>query len=107
MKPAIESVAAQLLVQGLDVQTKFEPGHMELLVDHGEQQVFTYQVIMRGYLTPSFAAQRFRNQRYYRAEVHLYEGGQDYELFGYSRQQIINDIIDQYERHLQFLHLTR
>jgi len=39
--------------------------------------------------------------------VHLYEGGQDYELFGYSRQQIINDIIDQYERHLQFLHLTR
>lgn len=48
-----------------------------------------------------------RNQRYYRAEVHLYEGGQDYELVGYSRQQIINDIIDQYERHLQFLHLTR
>ncbi|MGE8263869.1 MAG: BCCT family transporter, partial [Stenotrophomonas sp.] len=107
VKPAIEAVAAQLLEQGLDVQTKFEPGHMELLVDHGEQQVFTYQVIMRGYLTPSFAAQRFRNQRYYRAEVHLYEGGQDYELFGYSRQQIINDIIDQYERHLQFLHLTR
>jgi len=107
VKPAIEAVAAQLLEQGLDVQTKFEPGEMELTVDHGEQQVFTYQVIMRGYLTPSFAAQRFRNQRYYRAEVHLYEGGQDYELFGYSRQQIINDIIDQYERHLQFLHLTR
>ncbi|MEN5265043.1 choline BCCT transporter BetT [Stenotrophomonas sp. TWI587] len=107
VKPAIEAVASQLLEQGLDVQTKFEPGQMELTVDHGEQQVFTYQVIMRGYLTPSFAAQRFRNQRYYRAEVHLYEGGQDYELFGYSRQQIINDIIDQYERHLQFLHLTR
>lgn len=107
VKPAIEAVAAQLREQGLDVQTKFEPGHMELLVDHGEQQIFTYQVIMRGYLTPSFAAQRFRNQRYYRAEVHLYEGGQDYELVGYSRQQIINDIIDQYERHLQFLHLTR
>jgi choline/glycine/proline betaine transport protein len=100
-------LAAQLGVQGLYVQTKFEPGQMELTVDHGEQQVFTYQVVMTGYLTPSFAAQRFRNQRYYRAEVHLYEGGQDYELVGYSRQQIINDIIDQYERHLQFLHLTR
>ena len=107
VKPAIEAVAAQLREKGLDVRTQFDPGHMELLVDHGEQQVFTYQVVMKGYLTPSFAAQRFRNVRYYRAEVHLYEGGQDYELFGYSRQQIINDIIDQYERHLQFLHLTR
>ncbi|WP_313347624.1 choline BCCT transporter BetT [Stenotrophomonas sp.] len=107
VRPAIEAVATQLREQGLDVHTHFEPGQMELMVDHGEQQVFRYQVVMRGYLTPSFAAQRFRNQRYYRAEVHLYEGGQDYELVGYSRQQIINDIIDQYERHLQFLHLTR
>jgi choline/glycine/proline betaine transport protein len=107
VRPAIEAVATQLREQGLDVTTRFEPGEMELEVNHGEQQVFRYQVVMRGYLTPSFAAQRFRNQRYYRAEVHLYEGGQDYELVGYSRQQIINDIIDQYERHLQFLHLTR
>jgi choline/glycine/proline betaine transport protein len=107
VRPAMEAVATQLREQGLDVSTHFEPGQMELVVDHGEQQVFRYQVVMRGYLTPSFAAQRFRNQRYYRAEVHLYEGGQDYELVGYSRQQIINDIIDQYERHLQFLHLTR
>jgi choline/glycine/proline betaine transport protein len=107
VRPAIEAVATQLREQGLDVTTRFEPGQMELEVNHGEQQVFRYQVVMRGYLTPSFAAQRFRNQRYYRAEVHLYEGGQDYELVGYSRQQIINDIIDQYERHLQFLHLTR
>ncbi|AEQ94979.1 high-affinity choline transport [Xanthomonas oryzae pv. oryzicola BLS256] len=37
----------------------------------------------------------------------LYEGSQDYDLVGYSREQIINDIIDQYARHLQFLHLTR
>ncbi|MGN7837282.1 choline BCCT transporter BetT [Stenotrophomonas sp. 22385] len=107
VRPAIEAVATQLREQGLDVTTRFESGQMELEVNHGEQQVFRYQVVMRGYLTPSFAAQRFRNQRYYRAEVHLYEGGQDYELVGYSRQQIINDIIDQYERHLQFLHLTR
>ena len=107
VRPAIEAVATQLREQGLDVTTRFEPGEMELEVNHGEQQVFRYQVVMRGYLTPSFAAQRFRNQRYYRAEVHLYEGGQDYQLVGYSRQQIINDIIDQYERHLQFLHLTR
>jgi len=26
---------------------------------------------------------------------------------GYSKEQIINDILDQYERHLQFLHMVR
>ncbi len=41
-------------------------------------------MILSGYLTPSFAAQQLRNQRYYRAEVHLFEGSQDYDLVGYS-----------------------
>lgn len=47
------------------------------------------------------------NRRYYRAEVHLSEGSQDYDLVGYTKEQIINDILDQYERHLQFLHMVR
>ncbi len=29
------------------------------------------------------------------------------DLVGYTKEQIINDILDQYERHLQFLHLVR
>lgn len=107
VKPAMEAVAEQLRGQGWDVATRFEAGDMELTVNHGEQQDFLYRVILSGYLTPSFAAQQLRNQRYYRAEVHLYEGSQDYDLVGYSRKQIINDIISQYERHLQFLHLSR
>ena len=48
-----------------------------------------------------------KNRRYYRAEVHLSEGSQNYDLVGYSKEQIINDILDQYERHMQFLHLVR
>jgi choline/glycine/proline betaine transport protein len=107
VKPAMEAVAEQLRGQGWDVATRFEAGDMELTVNHGEQQDFLYRVILSGYLTPSFAAQQLRNQRYYRAEVHLFEGSQDYDLVGYSRKQIINDIISQYERHLQFLHLSR
>jgi len=107
VKPAMEAVAEQLQGQGWEVVTRFEAGDMELSVNHGEQQDFQYRVILSGYLTPSFAAQQLRNQRYYRAEVHLFEGSQDYDLVGYSRKQIINDIISQYERHLQFLHLSR
>ena len=107
VQPAIEAVAEQLRSQGWAVTLRLDAGDMELSVDHGEQQQdFLYRVLMTGYRVPSFAAQ-VRNSRYYRAEVHLYEGSQDYDLVGYSREQIINDIISQYERHLQFLHLSR
>jgi choline/glycine/proline betaine transport protein len=46
-------------------------------------------------------------RQYFRAEVHLKEGGQDYDLMGWSRDDVIGDIIDQYEKHLHFLHIVR
>ncbi len=49
----------------------------------------------------------FRSQFDRSPKVHLFNGSQHYDLVGYSRKQIINDIISQYERHLQFLHLSR
>ncbi len=47
------------------------------------------------------------DQHYYRAEVHLSEGGQDYCVMGWSKVALINDIVDQYHKHLYFLHLVR
>ena len=107
VKPAMEAVAEQLRGDGWEVSTRLEAGDMELSVNHGDQQDFLYRVILTGYRVPSFASHQARNSRYYRAEVHLYEGSQDYDLVDYSREQIINDIISQYERHVQFLHLSR
>ena len=40
-------------------------------------------------------------------EVHLAEGGQDYDVMGWSQEQIIVDILNQYEDHLHFLHTVR
>ncbi|KAF1016823.1 MAG: Osmo-dependent choline transporter BetT2 [Stenotrophomonas maltophilia] len=107
VRPAMEAVAAQLREQGWEVEATLDANDMSLPVNHGEQQDFLYRVLLTGYRVPSFASHNVRNQRYYRAEVHLFEGSQDYDLVGYSREQIINDIIGQYERHLQFLHLSR
>jgi choline/glycine/proline betaine transport protein len=39
--------------------------------------------------------------------VHLREGGQDYDIMGWSKLAVINDVIDQYHKHLHFLHLLR
>jgi choline/glycine/proline betaine transport protein len=43
---------------------------------------------------------------YYRAEVFLRRGGQSYDIYGYEGQQIIDDILDQFEKYLHFLHIS-
>jgi choline/glycine/proline betaine transport protein len=45
--------------------------------------------------------------RYFRAEVHLSQGGQDYCIMGWTRDQITHDVLNHYENHLQFLHSMR
>jgi choline/glycine/proline betaine transport protein len=42
-----------------------------------------------------------------RFEVHLADGSQGYDVMGYSKEQLIGNILDQYERHLEFLRLHR
>jgi choline/glycine/proline betaine transport protein len=39
---------------------------------------------------------------FHRAEVHLHQGGQDYDVMGWSREQIIHDALGHFERHQQF-----
>ncbi|EPX9619260.1 choline BCCT transporter BetT [Pseudomonas aeruginosa] len=114
VRPAVSEVSEVFREKGLAVDAQLDPGNasLSLEIGHGEQHRFLYQVLMRGYFTPSFARAgmgglHLKNRRYFRAEVHLAEGSQDYDLMGYTKEQIINDMLDQYERHLQFLHLVR
>jgi choline/glycine/proline betaine transport protein len=114
IRPAINEVSAVFVEKGVNVLTQEDLSHdsVSLEIGHGEERPFIYQVRMRGYFTPSFArgglgGKELKNRRYYRAEVHLSEGSQDYDLMGYSKDQVINDILDQYERHMQFLHMVR
>lgn len=44
---------------------------------------------------------------YYRLETFLLEGSRGNDLMDYSKEQVITDILDQYERHLNFIHLHR
>lgn len=82
-------------------------------VDLGNELNFVYEVRARAYLQPAFAlagmseGEKAEEQKYYRAVVCLKEGGQDYDVMGWNQEQIINDILDQYEKHLHFLHIVR
>lgn len=112
-RPAFEQVREEL--KGQNVQARVEKGDdgrlwVEIL--HGEETDFYYLVRPRRYEPPSFVLRdtrqkRLENLKFYRAEVHFKEGGQNYDIMGWSQSEVIHDVIDQYERHLHFLNAVR
>ncbi len=109
VEPAFELVAKELRENQINVDISYKDG-LSFIVDHGEEQEFVYRVLARKYSQPDFVIEADEDedeQSYYRAEVHLVEGGQDYDIMGWSKTAVINNIIDQYHKHLHFLHLLR
>ncbi|MGD9945524.1 MAG: BCCT family transporter, partial [Burkholderiaceae bacterium] len=113
VRPALDEVATELRKQGLDVKVSDgEDGRVWLEVGHGEEMDFFYSVRPQPYVPPSFMLEDPRrrpseDERYYRAEVYLREGGQDYDVMGWRRDELIHDVLDQYQRHLRFLDAVR
>ncbi|GKV80747.1 high-affinity choline transporter BetT [Pectobacterium carotovorum subsp. carotovorum] len=114
-KAAMDDVARELRLRGASVEVNDLPpvederlNHLELLVDLGDEQNFLYQIWPQRYSVPAFTYRaRSGKSDYYRLETFLLEGSQGNDLMDYSKEQVINDILDQYERHLNFLHLNR
>lgn len=110
--PACQAVCSELLKQGLKASVGSEDDRVWLSVAHGAEVDFRYEVRPRALTQPNFSQPEgstpaAETRKYFRAEVHLSEGGQDYDLMGWGREEVIGDILDQYERHLHFLHLVR
>jgi choline/glycine/proline betaine transport protein len=112
--PAMQAFAKELAGHGVDavVINEADPG-ARLEVYHGNEVDFVYAVQERSHSLPdaSIAAKdqvdAIVDGSFSRAEVHLAEGGQDYDVMGWSEEQIIVDILNQYEDHLHFLHTVR
>ena len=90
-----------------------ENGSLHLEALHGDEIDFVYRVRCRPHPMPSagIAAESIEElgeeDKFYRAEVHLTEGGQDYCVMNWTAEQINHDILSQYQNHLQFLHSLR
>ena len=90
--------------------TDVNPETNEIEVTLNDALDFEYEVRPQAYLRPAFSLSETgddENSKYFRAEVHLREGGQDYDVMGWSREQVLSDMLDQYEKHLHFLHVVR
>ncbi|GAB6061052.1 BCCT family transporter [Desulfonatronum parangueonense] len=113
VRPALLDVAEEFQRRNIKVRVEEgEDGRVWLEVLHGDEIDFFYSVRPRIYSPPAFVMRDTRKRRgeqlqFFRAEVHLSEGGQDYDLMGWTKDQIITDVVDQYEKHLHFLHAVR
>ena len=72
---------------------------------------FIYEIRMIEHALPDYAyPEMVHNQDsehvYYRAEVFLRRGGQSYDVYGLDQHDIITDILDQFEKQLNFLHIS-
>lgn len=111
VKPALQSVAEEFKKQSIDAKViEQDDARIWLQVGHQEEVDFYYSVRVRQHQPPAFmteAQEQAIPSMYYRAEVHLQEGGQDYDIMSWTVDDIIQDILDQYERHLHFLNVVR
>ena len=113
--PAMQDVAKELELRVGRVTLESVPaeddkplGHLDLLVLLGDEQSFVYWVWPRQYPVPGFTSRsRSGKSHYFRLETFLLEGSQGNDLMDYNKEQVIIDILDQYERHLNFIHLHR
>lgn len=113
VRPALDKVCLELAKNQVESEIVNESGMLSLNVQHGSEHSFVFGVKCEKYRQPSYSPDNEESQEgsddhtYYRAEVHLAEGGQDYDIMGWSKQAVINDVIDQYHKHQHFLHLLR
>ena len=115
VQPALEQVAEAIRDRGGEVTLHREPAEevgidqIDLQVGFGEEMSFRYQVYPVEHLTPSFAGLVHLDSDadiyYYRLEVFTLTGSLGYDIYGYTQEQLISDVLDLYERHLEFLHM--
>jgi choline/glycine/proline betaine transport protein len=107
---AFEQLIDEFSKHDIDVIIEQSDRSIAVRIEHGDDYPFIYGVHRRRYVQPDYASADTDEEdesAYYRAEVHLREGGQDYDIMGWSKLAIINDVIDQYHKHQHFLHLLR
>ena len=110
---ALTEVADELRSYGYEVEQEAQPGMASLRVKDEEKPEFLFRVERIVYEAPYFstpdvegedASKADAGADYARAEVFLSDGGQHYCVYGFSKVQIIREVLRNFERHLQWLY---
>jgi len=104
VNPALVELSNEFVSAGVSAKIIEKEDRIELEVRKQGVEDFHYAIRVRRFALPEYALEE--NESYCRAEVFLLSGGQHYDIFGYSKDQIIADAITQYEKHTHFLHVS-
>jgi choline/glycine/proline betaine transport protein len=107
-RPVLDAVAGQMQESGLRPQTIYADDRLDLRIPHGDRGVFEYTIRARSFRAPSFAWAESDNdgqgKRHYRAMVRWSDSDQQHDVTGYTREQLINNLLNAYTR---FRHARR
>lgn len=107
-RAALEAVADQMRESGLVPESSYREDQLDLIVPHGEHGAFRYTIRARSFRSPSFAwaesTGEAQQSRHYRAMAYGSEGDQQHDVTGYTREQLIDDLLKRYAR---FRHARR
>ncbi len=95
---AIIEVATEMEKNAINTEVIKDHDHIQLAISIEGNEDFIYSVMLRSYQS--------KLGNYNRVEVLLSHGGQYYDIMGYSKDQVIADIVNQYDKHLHYLHLV-
>ncbi|MBO6753364.1 MAG: BCCT family transporter [Spongiibacter sp.] len=109
---AFTAVRKEFAKHDLHCEVQRGDDNIVLKVFHGDEENFRYGVFLSSHVAPSFVVSDLhmdaaRQHHVYRLDVHLSDGAQHYDIMDYPREQIISDILSQYNKHLLYLNLTR
>jgi choline/glycine/proline betaine transport protein len=111
-RPALLEVSEELGEQGIEAEVHEGTddsgfAYLELAADLGEEEPFQYRLAPQEAPMPVYGDRSLRESDvYYRLDVHLREGGQGYDVMDYTHSQLIDDVLDQYEQHVEFMRLN-
>ncbi|MDY3197601.1 MAG: BCCT family transporter, partial [Pseudomonadaceae bacterium] len=109
---AMIRVAKGLQAQSWPAEVHYDEEHTRAYLEVVSDQLdFLYEIRLREYLRPAFAHPETSetadaDSYYYRAEVFLRRGGLAYDVYGYEDKELISDILDHFEKYLDFLQLS-
>ncbi len=110
--PALNEVGEELRGHGIEAEVRdgvdgSGSPYVELMADLDEESPFLYRIEPREARMPVYGDRSLRDSDiYYRLDVHLLEGGQGYDVMGYTHSQLIDDVLDHYEQHVEFIRLN-
>ncbi len=110
---SMRQVEAELQRRGWDASVVFDSeicrAHLQVKWD--DQADFSYDIRLTEHEAPEYHkngpdSEASAADAYYRAEVYMRRGGRAYDIFGYEENEIIKDILDQFEKYLHFLEIS-